>query len=139
MEASPVTPHSPDPLDPPVRDRGVWRQFWIGLGLMLIWPISMAIAQPLKTPTDYLIYVMGLFWELFWDPITAAQNFLKLFWGSVFTFVIVTLFVLMWITAAALPLLGRWHGRQAIGLWSMQFAYAGSQAIAGYFFAKGLP
>ena len=99
----------------------------------------MAIAQPLKTPTDYLIYVMGLFWELLWDPITAIQNYLKLFWGSVFTFVIVTLFVLMWITVAALPLFGRWHGRQAIGLWAMQFAYAGSQAIAGYFFAKGLP
>lgn len=139
MEADPTSPIPAATIVPPIHERGAWRQFWIGLGLMLLWPFVMAIIQPLETPADYLIYVTGFFWDLFWDPIRAAQNYLDGFWASTFTFVILALLVLMWITVAALPLLGRWRGRQSIGLWSLQCAYAGCQAIAGYFYANGLP
>lgn len=117
-----------------------WRQFWIGLGLMLPWPAMAAVVQPLGSPADFdlVIYFMGLFWTLLWDPIAAAQHALPLVWADWFTVAIVVVFALMWLAIAALPLLGRWPGRQMIGLWALQFAYAGAQAISGFFYVKSV-
>lgn len=113
-----------------------WRQFWIGIGLMLPWPVAAFVIQPLPSEVDFIIYFIGLFWDLLWDPIAAAQEALPGASSNIFTYGIVALFALMWLALAALPLLGRWPGRQVIGLWALQFSYAGAQAIAGYFYAK---
>ena len=110
----------------------------IGGGLMLAWPLGATIALPLGPPFgfDYVIYVVGLWWVLLWDPIAAAQGALPPAWSSPFTVALVVAFVALWLVVAALPLLGRWPGRQVIGLWALQFAYAGAQAIAGYYYAS---
>lgn len=112
----------------------------IGFVLMFPWPLGAALIQPLGSPStsdfDYVIYVVGLFWVLLWDPIAAVQGALSPAGLTTFTAVLVIAFCSLWLTVAALPLLGRWPGRQVIGLWSLQSAYAGAQAIAGFYYAK---
>lgn len=126
-------PHQPARLS-----RGT--QGAIGLALMAPWPLGAAVIQPLGPPADFdgVIYFIGLFWTLFWDPIAAAQGALPPAWSRLFTVLIVAAFASLWLAIAALPLLGRWPGRQVIGLWALQFAYAGSQAIAGFLYARSL-
>jgi len=46
-----------------------WPQFTIGLAVMIPWPVIAALLQGLKDPVDYLIYLIGMFWTLLWDPV----------------------------------------------------------------------
>lgn len=110
----------------------------IGFALMFPWPLGAALIQPLGSLSDFdfVIYFIGLFWLLLWDPIAAVQGALSTGGSTTFTVAIVLAFCVLWLTVAALPLLGRWPGRQVIGLWSLQSAYAGAQAIAGFYYAK---
>jgi hypothetical protein len=117
-------------------ERESWKQFGFGLCLMIPWPLGASLLQPLDELSKYLIYLVGLFWNLAWDPITKIQENLSPVGIDMFTLTLIGTLVLMWLTVAALPLLGRWPGKQIIGLWSMQCTYAGSQAISGYFYAK---
>ena len=116
--------------------RESWKQFAVGLGIMLPWPIGAAVLQPLRDPSDYAIYFVGLFWDLLWDPVAKLQSVLSYPINNLITILIVGMFVVMWLTIAVIPLFGRWPRREIIGLWALQCAYAGSQAIAGYFYAK---
>ena len=113
-----------------------WRQFWVGLCLMVLWPVAASVVYPLGSADDYLIYLLGFLWTTLWDPIAAAQGALNPPWQGVFTVAALAVMALMWLTVAALPLLGRWPGKQAYGLWALQFSYAGAQAIAGYFYVQ---
>lgn len=92
--------------------------------------------QPLDGLLDYPIYLVGLFWNLLWDPVAKLQSVLSYPINNLVTVFIVGMFVVMWFTIAVIPLFGRWPSKEIIGLWALQCAYAGSQAIAGYFYAK---
>lgn len=112
------------------------RQFVIGLAVMLPWPLATSLLQPLESALDHVIYLIGLFWSLFWDPIATIQNCIAPGWVDHFTNALIALLTLVWPTIAALPLLGRWPRGQVIGLWALQGGYAGSQALAGYFYVR---
>ncbi len=112
------------------------RQFVIGLAVMLPWPLAAGLLQPLESALDHVIYLIGLFWSLFWDPVAAIQDRLPQGGVDFFTGSLVTLLTLVWPTIAALPLLGRWPRGQVIGLWALQGGYAGSQALAGFFYVR---
>lgn len=112
------------------------KQFGIGLGVMLPWPVGAALLQSLDGPIDYLIYLVGMFWNLLWDPVARLQGALSPTGVTVATTLIVGMLILMWLTIAVLPLLGRWPRREVIGLWAIQCGYAGAQAISGYFYAR---
>ena len=104
---------------------------------MAAWPIAASMKQPLDDVLEYPIYLVGLFWSLLWEPIRKVQEQLSPDWLlQGFTFLVVGILVLMWAVVAALPFLGRWRGRQVIGLWALQTSYAGAQAIVGFFYAR---
>lgn len=104
---------------------------------MAVWPAAATLRQPLPYWTEYPIYLVGLFWSVLWEPIRQIQDRMAspmLLHG--FTIAVVGTLVLMWLVVAALPFVGHWRGRQAIGLWALQSSYAGSQTIAGFFYAR---
>lgn len=100
---------------------------------MASWPIVAFLVQPLGNLPDNLLYLIGGFWSLFFDPIREIQNRLDSPWSmQAFTMTLVGGLVIMWLVVAALPFLGNWRGKQVIGLWAVQTSYAGSQALMGY-------
>ena len=113
-----------------------WRQFGVGLLAMLPWPILAAVIQGLKDPVDYLIYLIGMFWSLLWDPVAKIQELLPARLENPFTYALLAILVLTWFTVAALPLFGRWPKKQVLGLWVLQASFAAAQALSGFVYVK---
>ncbi len=117
-------------------ERETWRQFAIGLAVMLPWPVIAAVAQGLEDPFDYVIYLVGMFWSLLWDPVAEIQAKLPSGLEPFFTYGLLVALLLVWLAVAALPLFGHWPRRHVVGLWALQFGYAGAQALSGFFYVQ---